>query len=214
MEGQDGSRGGQARQRYPMVVFLHAYEERGEDGEHLAVGIGPALAECEALYGQCYVLMPQCPVHRVWATVDRPWAAGLAGAEEHITAAVEAACAALPVDQERIALTGASMGGYGTFVYGARHAARFRVFAPVCGGGIPAEAGALADRPVWAVHAPDDDVVPLSESRDMIDAIRAASADPAWARLTMVAGAGHAVWDVAYRDPAFARFVSCTNYTE
>ena len=32
-----------ARTDWPLLVFLHAYEERGDDFEHVDVGIGPAL---------------------------------------------------------------------------------------------------------------------------------------------------------------------------
>ena len=38
-------------ERWPLVVFLHAYEERGDDQEHLAVGIGPALEEIASEMG-------------------------------------------------------------------------------------------------------------------------------------------------------------------
>ena len=52
--------------RWPLLVFLHAYEERGDDFEHLAVGIGPALEERPDLYA-CLVLLPQCPREPVWS---------------------------------------------------------------------------------------------------------------------------------------------------
>lgn len=191
--------------RWPLVVFLHAYEERGDDFEHLGVGIGPALDEHPELYS-CIVLLPQCPRDLVWAVVDRPWAEGCGSAESHLDACIGAACARYPIDPARIALTGASMGGYGTFVYGARRAALFRAFGPVCGGGIPAEAAPLADAPVWIVHGTADDVVPVAESRVMVEAIRAHGGRGSL-EFTEIDGAGHDVWNLAYRDPRFAAFL-------
>jgi len=184
-----------------LVVFLHAYEERGDDDQHLGVGIGPALQRYPALY-TCPVLLPQCPRDRVWAEIDRPWADGLGSAEEHIDAAVEATLAQFAVDPGRIALTGASMGGFGTFLHGA-HRPRYRALGPVCGGGRPEDAAVLSQTPVWAWHGSRDDVVPPDESRRMIAALRAAGAEPRYDEVD----ADHHVWDRAYADPDFARFL-------
>ncbi|MCA8942773.1 MAG: dienelactone hydrolase family protein [Planctomycetes bacterium] len=191
--------------RWPLVVFLHAYEERGDDGEHLVVGIGPAL-ESEPGMFPCIVLLPQCPQGHVWSVVDRPWAEGMSGAEHHIDAAIDAVLGHYPVDATKIALTGASMGGYGVFGYGAERAERFHALAPICGGGDMGRAEVLTRTPLWAVHGSDDDVVPADESRRMITAITAAGGTRH--RYTEVEGAGHDVWDVAYRDPSFLRFLS------
>ena len=108
---------------WPAILFLHAYEERGDHLEHLSVGIGPALERHPHLY-QAIVLLPQCPEDRVWSVVDRSWADGMQDAEAHLDAALDAALDRLPIDPGRVALTGASMGGYATFAYGARHSSR------------------------------------------------------------------------------------------
>lgn len=190
--------------RWPLIVFLHAYEERGDDGEHLEVGIGPALvADPDAF--PCIVVLPQCPRDRVWSVVDRPWAAGMASAEHYIDAAIEAVLARYSVDSERVALTGASMGGYGVFCYGAERADSFHALGPVCGGGIAGLARRLTSTPLWAVHGAEDVVVPPDESRRMIEALE--SAGGTRHRYTEVGGAGHDVWNVAYRDPSFVRFL-------
>jgi predicted peptidase len=48
---------------------------------------------------------------------------------------------------------------------------------------------------VWAWHGDADDVVPVSRSRVMIEAIRAAGGSP---RYTELAGVGHDSWTPAY----------------
>lgn len=193
---------------WPLIVFLHAYEERGADNEHLGVGIGPALDARPELY-RAVVLLPQCPADRVWSSVDRPWSAGCASAEEHIDASLEAALEAYPIDPARVALTGASMGGYGTFVHGARRGSRYARLAPVCGGGRVEDAAALTDVPLWVVHGTADDVVPIEESQRMVDAVRAAAPARDRLRFDAVEGAGHDVWDRAYVDADFVRFLHC-----
>lgn len=189
--------------RWPLVVFLHAYEERGDDGEHLAVGLGPTLAARPELY-PALVLMPQCPADRVWAALDRAWAQGFESAEHDVDAALAATLAAYPIDPARVALTGASMGGFATFVHGARRRGTYRAFAPLCGGGEPEHARALAGAPLWAFHGAEDEVVPVEESRRMVAAHRAAGGD---ARYTELPGRGHAIWDEVYVDPALAAFL-------
>ncbi len=194
-----------ASREWPLVVFLHAYEERGDRFEHVQVGLGPALESNPELF-QCIVLMPQCPTDSVWSVVDRPWSKGMASAEPHIDLALQSTLEQYPIDREHIALTGASMGAYGVFRYGSQHPEKFSAFAPICGGGRLQDAVALADRAVWVAHGDKDDVVPVSESRRMVDAIRAQEGS---GRLhyTELEGAGHDIWNTMYRDPEFVEFL-------
>lgn len=59
------------------------------------------------------------------------------------------------------------------------------------------------DVPAWMVHAPDDEVVPISQSRDYVEAARAAGAD---AELVEVEGGHFGVIDV--EAPAWADIVT------
>ena len=71
----------------------------------------------------------------------------------------------------------------------------FAAAAPIAGGGDPARASALTGLPVWAFHSADDPIVPVSASRDMIAAIRAAGGHP---RYTEFTSAGHGSWLAPY----------------
>lgn len=190
-------------QRWPLIVFLHAYEERGERDEHLTVGLAPVLEEQPDLYS-AIVLFPQCPQECVWAVYERSWADGMAPALGHAEAALSMARERFSVDESRIALTGASMGGYGTFAWAAQDPTRFAAVGPVCGGGHVEDAPSLAAQRLWIWHGVADDVVSVEESRRMVAAIRTAGGNP---RFSEPAGDGHAVWDRAYRDPEFAAFL-------
>ena len=86
----------------------------------------------------------------------------------------------LPVDEDRIYLTGLSMGGYGTWRMALAQPERFAAIAPICGGGSlidvilggrdhPGRFNSLA---VWAFHGAKDDVVPRDESERMVAAMK------------------------------------------
>ena len=99
------------------------------------------------------------------------------------------------VDADRIYLTGLSMGGYGTWTLAAAHPDRFAAIAPICGGGKRFMALKLKDVPVWAFHGAKDRVVPLKESEEMVEAIKARGGD---AKLTVYPDSGHDSWTATY----------------
>ena len=56
------------------------------------------------------------------------------------------------VDQDRIYVTGLSMGGFGTWSLAAYQPNRFAAIVPICGGGEVYWADTLAHIPAWAFH--------------------------------------------------------------
>jgi predicted peptidase len=189
--------------RWPLIVALHGYGERGDQGEHLQQGLAGALAAFPGRFASI-VLFPQCPTDRVWVKVDEPWAEGYEAAEDHLDAALDDALEHLPVERDRIVLTGLSMGGFATFVWGAKRAERFCGFLPICGGGIAALAPRFGRRPCWVFHGDADDVVPVAKSRAMVRAISAAGG---CVRYSELEGVGHDSWDPVYADPRVAKFL-------
>src|SRR5690606_25294395 len=81
---------------------------------------------------------------------------------------VEQVASQYRVDRERLYLIGYSMGGYAAWRTPAAHSNLFAAVVPICGGGEPNDARALATIPIWAFHGAIDDVVPLKESEQMI----------------------------------------------
>lgn len=185
-----------AARAWPLVVFLHGSGECGTDGvKQTRVGLEPAV-EAQPSRWPCLVLMPQKP------SSAQQW-------EEHedlVLAAIADVRATWHVDPDRIALTGLSQGGHGTWVIGARHPELFSCLAPVCGYG---EAAAIAPRtqalPVWAFHGLRDDVVDPAGTTAVVEEIRrlrrGAGGDAAAVRLTLYPEAGHNSWDAAYAEP-------------
>jgi predicted peptidase len=194
-----------------MLLFLHGAGERGSDNQSQlgndALGfIGPATqAENPTI-----VVFPQCPPDMQW--VDAAWADGsYALARTPISQPMAAALrllallqAKFPVDPHRLLVTGLSMGGFGAWDIVARHPTMFAGALALCGGGDPSAAPAIRDVPVWAFHGDQDPAVPVRGSREMIRALRKAGGNP---RYTEVAGGGHTVWTIAYRDVEVIRWL-------
>jgi predicted peptidase len=162
--------------RWPLLVFLHGLSKRGDDLERVKIGDIPKMLDD----GQDFpfvIVSPQCPAGSWWPYEVRA-----------VKELIDHIIAALPIDPDRVYLTGASMGGYGTWALATLHPELFAAIAPVSGGGVPLLAGQLKDVPVWAFHGGEDDVIPLSETQVMVDALKANGAD---VRLTIFPDCGH-----------------------
>ena len=181
-----------AEREWPLVVFLHGMGERGDDGHRQAeVGIGKAIRQHPERF-PCLVVMPQCSISTTWSSSKNRKGAP---ASKHIDAAIEHVMEKYNVNENRVSLTGLSMGGYGTFSYGAANIERFSALMPICGGGNPNNAAALAKKPMWVFHGGADPVVNPDQSKRMVEAIREAGGD---VQYTEYPGVGHNSWDSAY----------------
>lgn len=182
----------------PAIVFLHGSGESGTDGQKMiAQGIGTNIL-WNASRWPCIVIMPQKPTEKKqWEDYDTL-----------VMAALEATQREYRIDPARIALTGLSQGGHGTWTIGAAHPEVWSALVPICGYPEPADPAALAPRikniPVWCFHGEDDNVVPPAKSRAMIEALNNAGASP---KFTLYPGVNHGSWDRAYAEPELPRWM-------
>lgn len=180
---------------YPVVLFLHGAGERGDDNTRQLLYLPELMAASENQEKYpCFLIAPQCPSNQWWTSRR--------GTSEQIAiavAALEDTLANFPCDTKRIYLTGLSMGGFGSWSLAARQPERFAALVPICGGGSPESAEQLKAIPIWAFHGDKDSVVPVTTTRTMVEAIRAAGGDP---KYTELEGVGHDSWTPAYGDPA------------
>lgn len=175
----------------PLLLFLHGAGERGGDLRDVARHGVPA--EIERGRDLPFVaLSPQCPPGQWWTQRT-----------DLLAALVDAEIDRLPVDPDRVYLTGMSMGGYGAWNLAIERPHRFAAMAPVCGGGNPARVRRIAHLPVWAFHGTADRVVPFHESKIMVAALEAAGGD---VRLTAYEGVGHDSWTQTYANPELYRW--------
>ena len=169
---------------WPLMLFLHGAGERGSDLEKLRKYGPPRMVESDPDF-PFILIAPQCPLGTHWSAAP-------------LFALLDDAAARFRVDAARVVVTGVSMGGYGTWHLAAAAPERFAAIAPICGGGDRQSAARLKSLPIWAFHGAEDNIVPLSETLEMVEAVRAAGGEP---RLTVYPGVAHDSWTDAYATP-------------
>jgi predicted peptidase len=125
--------------------------------------------------------------------------------EAMVMATLDQTAAEFRADTERLYMIGVSMGGYGAWHLAAEHQGTFAAFVSICGGS-PLRTGdrfnSLARRvgqtPVWVFHGADDRVVPVSESRQMVTALKDVKGK---VRYSEYEGVGHNVWLNVMKEP-------------
>ena len=190
--------------KYPLIIFLHGIGERG-------TGVGKDLdrVACCGLpriikYGNkmeftwngkkqtFLVLSPQCPKkYGMWP-------------QQVVDDMIEYAKKNLQIDENRIYLTGLSMGAGGSYKYMSNSQAavnKLAASATICPPCIFNNGAyiAKANLPLWSFHAKDDRVVNWTCTKAAIDKINASK--PAVKPLVNYwPTGGHRVWDRVYTD--------------
>jgi predicted peptidase len=194
-----------------LLLFLHGAGERGNDNRAQLKNRALAWTAKDVQAGHpTVVVYPQCPSDMQW--VDSPWdVVTYSIAEVPVSRPMTAVLSLLrlleqqlPIDRRRLLVTGLSMGGFGTFDLVARNPQMIAGALALCGGGDPSQAVAMRDVPLWIFHGDSDPAVPVKGSRRMVEALRKAGGAPQY---TEIAGGGHDVWNVAYKDPNVLRWL-------
>lgn len=194
--------------KWPVILFLHGAGERGDDGLiQTEVGIGSAIRRHPDRI-PAVVVMPQCAKNHWWLEPDM---------QAQALKALEQTMKEFNGDVTRTYLTGLSMGGNGTWAIASSNPGKFAALAPVCaparispkyGVQVKAEetseeryktyAEKIGKTPVWIFHGDADTVVPVTESRMMVEALKASGND---VRYNEYPGVGHDSWNKAYAEP-------------
>lgn len=191
--------------KLPLVIYLHGGGGVGRDINRIK-GHTAQIVNYIQTKGKepMIVVAPQCfskteGVRGTWLAADlNVWL-------KHLKAT-------LPVDEDRIYLTGTSMGGYGTWMWAASNPEHFAAVAPLCGGlgqGGPKDitpdfdkwAKSLSTVPLWAFHGGKDTVVPTDRSERMVKAIKDNGGKNV--KLTVYPELGHGIARATYSDAAF-----------
>ncbi len=147
--------------RWPLILYLHGGSRRGDDIEMVRAFGLPQIIEKDPSF-PFIVVSPQCPQGEIWTDTD-----ALINLLDEVTNKYA-------VDRERIYLTGHSMGGRGAWYLAYKYPERFAAIAPMAGPAtISTWATRLKDMPVWVFHGAKDKDVPLSESEQMVNALKA-----------------------------------------
>jgi len=201
--------------KIPLIIYLHG--AGGVDNDIMKIRRQP-MALIDGIHrfekGPCLVIAPQCKRESDKSELRGIWI------PEDLELLLQHLKASHPeIDPDRIYLTGNSMGGYGSWVWGAHHPENFAAIAPIVGGigrGGPKDvtpdieqwAANLAKVPVFAFAGAQDRVVPAERSERMVAAIRNAGGTLAKVKIYPEEGhgAGRVVFSSAeYFDWMFAQ---------
>jgi predicted peptidase len=191
--------------KYPLVIFLHGSGERGGDNDaQLKWGVMNFATDQNMTLHPAIVIAPQCPEKMTWSNVTGKNGGALELQPEPskpmalVIRLIHQLMKTMPVDTDRIYITGLSMGGFGTYDAIERYPALFAAAVPVCGGGDTSGAAAIAHIPMWIFHGAEDPAVnPVYDLR-MLEALTRAGARPGF---TEYPETGHFSWIGAYSDP-------------
>ncbi|WP_342042874.1 chitobiase/beta-hexosaminidase C-terminal domain-containing protein [Bacillus sp. OTU2372] len=204
---------------YPLVLFLHGGGERGNDNiKQLTANDGAviwAAPENQAKH-PAFVLAPQArnvPDGGFTVTRDSNNIVNLSRVFEFSTD-LQKAYEILQhvrqnyhIDSNRLYSTGLSQGGFGTFNLNIAYPNLFAAMVPIAGGADPDKVYVLAKKPIWAFHAEDDQVIPVSFSRNAIVAIKNAGGTPIYTEYPAEMKYNHGSWVPAYENKEMIEWV-------
>jgi len=173
----------------PVIVFLHGIRERGTGGVLPAQGGLSAFIKQYFKQIPAIILLPQCRPGKYWSDSVM---------EQMVLQAIDETVMEFDADANRLYLIGVSMGGYGAWHFAAQHPERFAALVSICGGSpilsgdrFSALARKVGKTPAWLFHGAEDKIVPVSESREMVKALKA---NQGIVKYNEYAGVGHNVW--------------------
>jgi poly(3-hydroxybutyrate) depolymerase len=169
--GYDGTRA------LPLSVYLH-----GQGANHLE--FAQALQQLTAWSADASFIAV--------SVLGRARGAGFVGlSEADVLHVLDYVTQHFRVDEERVHLVGASMGGLGVMLVGARHPDRFASAWSVCGSALDIPVANLRTLPVYATHSDDDTSAPALMMRGAAERLPKLGGQAVW---DLTTGYGHSVW--------------------
>lgn len=192
---------------YPLIVYLHGQGDEGNGSTDLPMLLDTALPKYIAdgqfpnsffVNNQTFRFIVISPQFAEWPT------------PADVEAVINYAVNSYNVNNQRIYLTGMSMGGGVTWDYAGSsttNSRRLAAIVPVCGASNPTGAAAnniaATNLPVWATHNQDDPQVTVAYTNGYVDLINNRNPAPnPLAKKTIFPVSGHDAWTTTY-NPAY-----------
>ncbi len=184
-----------SQEDWPLIVFLHGHGSYGTNTDLIIEQGGlPAFLLDDPDF-EFIVVSPQLP--------DGRWGKYYVLIEELLPYIGEM----VSVDQDRLMLTGLSMGAFGVWQYSLEYPDRFAAIVPVAGlaksssdDPVPEDICTLKDAGIWVFHGGEDKTPPPEVAQALVDALESCGAE---VKFTLYPDADHReTWLLAYADPA------------
>ncbi len=173
----------QPTDKMPLIVFLHGKSLSGTNIDRVK-RYGALKGVEKGLDIPAYLVAPQLP--------SGPWSA------VKVDEIVDYMIKTYNIDEDRIYITGMSLGSYGTMKYVGEYPNRVAAAISICGGGDVNDACNLAQVPIKVIHGDKDFIVPLSESEKIVNAVKKCN-KKAPIELQVVKGGNHGSVEDLYR---------------
>ncbi|WP_019554787.1 carboxylesterase family protein [Propionispira raffinosivorans] len=185
---------------WPLIFFLHGSSLRGENLD-LVKEYGPTWIAEQRPNFPFVVLAPQCPEGDDWVNKS-----------DILIALLDDVLKKYRIDQNRVYLTGVSLGGRGAWTLASHYPEYFAALAPLAAASQSLPAcwnKQLLTIPVWAFHGEKDPIVPLKNDEALIDSLRNQGGTP---RFTILPGQGHNIAWVYKNKELYDWFLSNTRH--
>ncbi len=177
--------------QWPAILFLHGAGERGTDLANVKRHGIAKIVESQPDF-PFITVSPQCP----W---DNWWSDQIPA----LIALLDEVMVTYRVDPARLYLTGLSMGSFGGWHLLTEQPHRFAAAVLICGGrpwylDLEKRSRRIKVLPLWIFHGDADAIVAVSQSQEVVDALKAIGST---VRYTIYRGVGHDSWTRTYDNP-------------
>ena len=178
------------KESWPLILYLHGAQLREEPLTEIPNYGVPRRAINDPSF-PFIVVAPRCPPGLNWTLLV-----------DHLDVLLKEVQRRYRVNPAQVYLTGLSMGGWGAWHFAKLYPQRFAAVVSVCGF-LPRVPGSnwasgvevLKDASIWVFHGVEDDVVPVGESRRIVDELRVVGGNVQYSELP---GRGHDIWNDVY----------------
>lgn len=201
-----------------VMLYLHGADDRGDDNQRQLSGLAGLITANPSNF-QFIIVFPQCKAGRFW---DKEMIA-------QAMAALDQTVKEFDGDENKLYLSGFSLGGYGAWTTAAMYPGKFAAIVPMSGRILPrsgerkdlapeiiklvdaadpyaAFANRIGKTPVWVFHGANDSIVPIDGSRKMVKALKEAGNENV--RFSELEDIAHYSLDSAFRDSELFKWLA------
>jgi dienelactone hydrolase len=185
-----------AKKSYPLIVYLHGSTDTvSRDNTWFQETIQDE--------NPSFVLTPKCQeANQGWGNT---WVPTHTTATANTLALVDSLVRHYNIDKDRLYLYGISMGAFGVFSILEKQPGKFAAAYAVCGGSSDKVGGTMLSTPLWIFHGEADDIVPVSLSRQIYQAILTAGGK--LVRYTEYPGVKHNSWENVGQEKSLTKWL-------